>query len=159
MNNQQRDDLAENIRLSLVYFERSTEALEEKDSEFRPTDSMMSVAQQVAHVAHSIHWLLNGAFSPDGFDMNFDQHMKEVGAVTSLSAAREQVRSAFADVLEQMQTRPLEEWLVPIVPNPVMAGEPRYHALDGVIDHTAHHRGALTVYSRLLGKTPAMPYM
>ena len=25
-------------------------------------------------------------------------------------------------------------------------------------DHTSHHRGALTVYARLRGKTPAMPY-
>ncbi len=25
--------------------------------------------------------------------------------------------------------------------------------------HTAHHRGALAVYARLLGKVPAMPYM
>ena len=25
--------------------------------------------------------------------------------------------------------------------------------------HTAHHRGALTVYSRMLGKVPPMPYM
>jgi hypothetical protein len=28
----------------------------------------------------------------------------------------------------------------------------------GSTDHTAHHRGALTVYSRLLGKVPKMPY-
>jgi uncharacterized damage-inducible protein DinB len=26
------------------------------------------------------------------------------------------------------------------------------------VEHTAHHRGALTVYSRLLGKVPPMPY-
>jgi len=28
-----------------------------------------------------------------------------------------------------------------------------------MVEHTAHHRGALTVYSRVLGKVPAMPYM
>jgi uncharacterized damage-inducible protein DinB len=27
-----------------------------------------------------------------------------------------------------------------------------------MVEHTAHHRGALTVYSRLLGKVPLMPY-
>jgi uncharacterized damage-inducible protein DinB len=27
-----------------------------------------------------------------------------------------------------------------------------------MVEHTAHHRGALTVYSRKLGKVPPMPY-
>jgi hypothetical protein len=27
-----------------------------------------------------------------------------------------------------------------------------------MVEHTAHHRGALTAYSRLLGKVPPMPY-
>ena len=27
-----------------------------------------------------------------------------------------------------------------------------------MVEHTAHHRGALTVYSRPLGKVPPMPY-
>jgi uncharacterized damage-inducible protein DinB len=27
-----------------------------------------------------------------------------------------------------------------------------------MVEHTAHHRGALTVYSRLLGKVSQMPY-
>lgn len=28
-----------------------------------------------------------------------------------------------------------------------------------ILEHTAHHRGVLTVHSRLCGHTPAMPYM
>jgi uncharacterized damage-inducible protein DinB len=33
-------------------------------------------------------------------------------------------------------------------------------AIFGAItDHTAHHRGALTVYARLNGIVPPMPYM
>ena len=39
-----------------------------------------------------------------------------------------------------------------------MGGVPRAAILSGITDHTAHHRGALTVYARLLGKTPPMPY-
>ena len=30
--------------------------------------------------------------------------------------------------------------------------------INGITDHSAHHRGALAVYARLLGKEPAMPY-
>jgi uncharacterized damage-inducible protein DinB len=40
-----------------------------------------------------------------------------------------------------------------------MGGEPISSIVGAISDHTAHHRGALTVYSRLLGKTPLMPYV
>jgi len=30
--------------------------------------------------------------------------------------------------------------------------------LDIMIDHTAHHRGAIAQYARLLGKEPSIPY-
>ncbi len=30
--------------------------------------------------------------------------------------------------------------------------------ISAITDHTSHHRGALSVYARLLGKVPAMPY-
>ena len=30
---------------------------------------------------------------------------------------------------------------------------------SGITDHTAHHRGALTVYARVQGIVPPMPYM
>jgi uncharacterized damage-inducible protein DinB len=41
----------------------------------------------------------------------------------------------------------------------VMGGAPRYAVISAIEDHTAHHRGALTVYSRLRGHVPTMPYM
>jgi uncharacterized damage-inducible protein DinB len=40
-----------------------------------------------------------------------------------------------------------------------MGGLPRYAIVSALTDHTAHHRGALTVYARLLGLVPPMPYM
>ena len=46
---------------------------------------------------------------------------------------------------------------------PAIAGArdeaPKGAAAQGLVDHTAHHRGALAVYARLVGKTPSMPYM
>jgi hypothetical protein len=39
-----------------------------------------------------------------------------------------------------------------------MGGAPRASIIDGLTDHTAHHRGSLAVYARLRGKTPPMPY-
>jgi uncharacterized damage-inducible protein DinB len=39
-----------------------------------------------------------------------------------------------------------------------MGGMPRESIIGGIVDHTAHHRGALSVYARLVGREPAMPY-
>ena len=50
------------------YFNRSTRNLTEDHSTFVPAEGMMSAAQQVAHVAHTIDWFLEGAFRPEGFE-------------------------------------------------------------------------------------------
>ena len=47
----------------------------------------------------------------------------------------------------------------PLPPGPVMGGLPMSEVVWAMIEHTAHHRGALTVYSRMLNKVPVMPYM
>jgi len=36
---------------------------------------------------------------------------------------------------------------------------PRMAMIGAITDHTAHHRGALTVYARLNQVVPPMPYM
>jgi len=51
-----------------------------------------------------------------------------------------------------------EEWATPLAPGPIMGGAPRLAVFSAIAEHTAHHRGALSVYSRLLGKVPPMPY-
>ena len=40
----------------------------------------------------------------------------------------------------------------------IMEGAPRLSVVSGIVDHTAHHRGSLAVYARLIGKEPLMPY-
>ena len=50
-------------------------------------------------------------------------------------------------------------WVEPLPPGPIMGGLPRLAVFGALTDHTAHHRGALSVYARLLGKVPPMPYM
>jgi len=39
-----------------------------------------------------------------------------------------------------------------------MGGEPRAAVVGAIVDHMAHHRGALSVYARLLGYAPPIPY-
>jgi len=141
------------------YFNRSTRSLAEAHSTFRPADGTMTTAQQVAHAAHTIDWFMEGAFRPEGFDMNFDAHAATVERVTSLAAAREWFDRAMAAAKAAVSARSDDELMAALPPGPIMGGAPRMAIFGAITDHTAHHRGALTIYARLQGVTPPMPYM
>lgn len=154
-----RDMMLRRLKSCEQYFDRSTECLTEEHSSFKPRQETMTAAQQVAHVAQTVDWFREGAFSADGFDLDFEKHTAQVAKVTSLADAREWLASAFARLREAVETHSEEAWREPIAEGPVMGGLPRFWIVGSLEDHTAHHRGALTVYSRLNGLTPAMPYM
>jgi len=140
-------------------FDRSTGALDEGDSGFAPQEGLMTVAQQVAHVAQSLDWFIEGAFErPDGPDLDFEGHMKKVLQVTSLAAAREWMDRSWARAKEALASRTDADLDEPFA-GELFGGQPKRALVDMNADHVAHHRGALTVYARLLGKTPPMPYM
>lgn len=141
------------------FFDKSTACLTEDDSTFAPADGMMTTAQQVAHVAQTVDWFLEGAFRPEGFDMDFEKHGAEIAGVTSLDAARDWMSRAFAAAEKAIEEHSAEDWQVPLPEGPVMGGMPRGVIFGAIADHTTHHRGALTVYARLRGHVPEMPYM
>jgi uncharacterized damage-inducible protein DinB len=132
--------------------------LEEADSQFAPHEGMMTVAQQVAHAAQTLDWFIQGATRPEGFDLDFAAHAKEVAAVTSLAAARVWMDKAYAHAVAFLRSQTPEELARPLPAGPVMGGQPVTDIVWAMVEHTAHHRGALTVYSRMLGKVPVMPY-
>lgn len=156
MNSPQNQGFTKQLEVSKQFFNRSTRVLEEPDSEFRPQPGMMTVAQQVAHTAQTIEWFVQGVTSTGGFDLNFDQHAKELQKVTSLVAARKMLEAAFSKALQFVRDSDLAS---SIPPGPIMGGQPLGNIVWAIVEHTAHHRGALTVYSRQLGKVPPMPYM
>jgi uncharacterized damage-inducible protein DinB len=147
------------IAAAQEYFNRSTRSLTEQLSGFAPSAGMFTVAQQVAHVAQTVEWFIEGAFRPEGFNMDFEAMDAEVRRVTSLAEAREWLGRAFAAALRTVAAKSDAELLVPLPAGPIMGGLPRMAIFGAITDHTAHHRGALTVYSRLNGITPPMPYM
>lgn len=140
------------------FFNRSTRCLTEEDSNFAPAPGTWTVAQQVAHAAQTVDWFFEGAFRPEGFAMDFERMGAEVGQVQSLTEARAWLARSFERALADLAGRSPEELREPLPPG-VMEGQPRAAIIGALMDHTAHHRGALTVYARLLGKVPAMPYM
>lgn len=154
----ERSDFVNQMLASQEFFERSTRVLEEADSEFRPQDGMMTVAQQVAHAAQTLNWFVEGVTRPEGFDLDFDKQAKQLNAVKSLSAARQSLKEAYANVIRFLRSRTPEQLAVPLPEGPIMGGQPLSYVVWAMVEHTAHHRGALTVYSRVLGRVPPMPY-
>lgn len=140
------------------FFDRSSNCLTEEDAGFAPKEGMFTVTNHVAHTAHTVDWCVDGMFSPDGFAMNFEQAMKEMFACTSLEAARTWFKKSIANAVEIVGSKSDEELQQVMPKNDIMNG-PRLVVIGAISDHTAHHRGALTVYARLLGKEPKMPYM
>ena len=152
-------DFAQQLLASKDFFERSTRVLDENDSGFRPRAGMMTVAQQVAHAAQTLDWFIAGVSRAEGFDLDFEKHAKTVESVTSLAAAREWMEKAYANAIQFLRSRSPEDLSRPLPPGPILGGQPISDIVWAMVEHTAHHRGALTVYSRELGKVPPMPYV
>jgi uncharacterized damage-inducible protein DinB len=151
-------DFANQLLASQDFFQRSTRVLDEADSGFRPVEGMMTVAQQVAHTAQTLDWFMEGATRPEGFDLDFAKHAAAIEAVTSLTAAREALATSYANAIHFLRSQSPADLARPLPPGPIMGGQPITDIVWAMVEHTAHHRGALTVYSRQLGKVPPMPY-
>lgn len=139
-------------------FLRSSSALTEEDSTFAPVEGMYTAAQHVAQVAMTVDWFVEGGLGDKSFDLDFEEAERQVRQVQSLTQARQMLEEAFQRVIDKtasMDPAKLNELLPP---GPILGGVPRHTIFGAICDHTAHHRGALTVYARLLGKTPPMPY-
>ena len=154
----QHYDFANQLVASKEFFDRSTRVLDEADSGFRPREGMMTVAQQVWHAAQTLDWFIEGASRSEGFDLDFDKQAKALAAVTSLAAARQMFETACANAAHFFRSSSAEDLARPLPPGPVMGGRPITDIVWAMVEHTAHHRGALTVYSRELGRVPPMPY-
>ena len=147
------------LRSAHEFFNRSTRNLTEAQSTFAPAEGMMTAAQQVAHVAQTIDWFVDGAFRPEGFDQNWEEQARVVGGYTSLEKARAWFERAVASAQARVASLSDADLLAPLPEGPIMGGLPRFAIFGAITDHTAHHRGALTVYARLNDIVPPMPYM
>ena len=139
-------------------FNRSTRNLTEAMSGFTPAEETMSTAQQVAHTARVIDWLMEGAFRSQGFDMEFEAQIRLVMAVESLSAAREWFEKSIDGAIQILGAQSDVDLMALLPPGPVLSGRPRIGIVREIVDHTAHHRGALTLYARMKAIAPPDPY-
>jgi uncharacterized damage-inducible protein DinB len=144
---------------SLRYLKTATGALTEDDAGFAPQSGMFTTAQQVAHIGQTNDWFLEAVTRPEGFDMDFEKHAQIIAGVTSLAEAHAWVARSFDALAAWLRDSSEEELMAPLPEGPIMGGEAKWRIVLAIIDHTAHHRGALSVYTRVLGKTPPMPYI
>lgn len=143
---------------SQEFFERSTRVLREEHSGFAPSSELYTAAQQVAHVAAVIDWFVVGSFSAFGFSMDHDGIESSVRAVESLTEARRRVAAAYDRARREFAVQPVAALEEEFSEGIMMTGA-KWVVIPAMIEHTAHHRGALAVYSRLLGLVPKLPYV
>lgn len=148
----QINDIAKQFRIS-------TSCFEEADAQFAPREGMHSVARNIAHAGECLVWLVEGAFSAQGFDLDFEaEARREQAQAGSLAAACRHFDACLERAAALLAGRSDEEFLALLPAGPVLGGQPRLAILWSLSDHTASHRGTLGVYARLLGKQPPMPY-
>lgn len=153
-----KQTLINQLNGSKTFLDKSTECLTEEDSGLVPAEGMMSAAQQIAHIAQTVDWFMEGVFGK-GFDMDFEESAKEIMAVTSLKEARDWCARSYKAAVDTIESKSDDELNELTPADSFFGGTPKGLVLGGIWEHTAHHRGALTVYARLAGKVPAMPYM
>jgi uncharacterized damage-inducible protein DinB len=131
---------------------------------FRATPEMMSVAEQLAHLAANTDWqvkLHSSGLSLVDFEF-FQGSMAEAGAVQAalVSAGKDAILSAlraegeaFTSFLASVRDETLEE-MVSFPPPVQPSTKSRFEMLMSAKEHEMHHRGQLMVYQRLLGMVP-----
>jgi len=151
------EHLIRQLETARKLFGTTTSVFESADAGFTPEPALYTVAGHTAHVADSIEWFVEGAFG-GGWDMNFEALIARARAVTTLEEATEWLDRAFANAMEVVGRASEEELVEPMADGPILGGLPRMAVINEIVDHTAHHRGSLAVYARILGKAPPMLY-
>lgn len=152
-----KDSLVGELEATRKFFLTTLSALNANHEHFAPHPDMYSVAAHVAHAADTVHWFIDGAFGK-GWDLEYDAAIARARSVASLAAATSAFHDAFNHAIDVVKNATEEELSAPIPNDVVMHGAPRFAVIGAIVDHTAHHRGSLAVYARLLGIVPPMPY-
>jgi len=146
------------VRQALQFLSRTCSVFTEEDSKYAPTPGQYTVAQHIAHVAQTIDWFMEGGFRDEGFDLDFAAHQTAIREIQSLEQAFTWLAKSVDQASEALANKTQQQMMEPIAQGPVLAGEPRAAIIAAISEHTAHHRGSLAVYARLLGYAPPMPY-
>ncbi len=151
------EGFVEQLSAAHKFFKTTMTAFTEDDSSFSPKPELYTVAAHVAHSADSVDWFVEGAFGK-GWDMDFEALIARAREVKSIEEAMSWFDRSFVQAMAVVGGASDEKLFAPMRDSPIMEGAPRCAIVSGITDHTAHHRGALALYARLLDKVPPMPY-
>jgi uncharacterized damage-inducible protein DinB len=160
------------------FFQRSLSCFTEEDADYRPQPGMLSVSGHIHHTTASIELMMSGILRefPRFGERRYASRRpgatwKEWGMDWAYSANHDTVRAdwslasalrAFDETMDIVSTIFAEltpdEMRQPLGDNPMKLPSAFAVLYFGIFDHTAHHRGALSQYARLLGKEPRIPY-
>lgn len=135
--------LIDQLKSGKEYLDRATRELTEADSTYAPDADSFAAAQQRAHIAKTVDWFMEGAFG-DGFDMNFEEHVTVLKDITSLKGARSLCTQSYDNAIKLIASKTTDEIFEPMPAGSVMGGDPKFVAVSGIVEHTAHHRGSLS---------------
>ncbi len=151
------EGLVKELESTQKFFNTTVSVFESDDEGFAPYPELYTVAGHIAHAADSIDWFIEGAFG-DGWDMDFEGLIAKAKEVTSLQEATEWLDRSFVNA-RAVVGEASDQILFELIPDTrIMEVAPRLAVMSGIVDHTAHHRGSLAVYARLIGKQAPMPY-
>jgi uncharacterized damage-inducible protein DinB len=132
--------------------------------DFRAAPEMMTVGEQLAHLAVNTDWQakLHGSHVTFVDFAYFQRHRAESAAMEAalVSAGKDAILAAlrtegdaFAAFLESTTDETLAE-IVSFPPPVQPATKSRFEMLMSVKEHEMHHRGQVMVYQRMLGMVP-----
>ena len=145
------------LRVMQKFFKKSISVLDEADSGYRPGDTGWTVAQQLRHTAMTVEWFTDGVFGGKGFATDWEAQMAHINQASSLDEEKAYFDKAVDDACTTWG-KLSEADLMEVISDPLMGTMPKIAVVGSMVDHTAHHRGALATYARVMGKEPEMPY-
>ena len=150
------EGLVKELESTQKFFKTTVSVFESDDAGFAPYPELYTVAGHIAHAADSIDWFIEGAFD-DGWDMEFEASIAKAKEVTSLQGATEWLDRSFGNA-RAVVGEASDQILFELIPDTrIMEVAPRLAVMSGIVGHTAHHRGSLAVYARLIGTQVPMP--
>lgn len=142
------------FKLRVLWTARLVREFSDADLALRPAEGSMSTTEQILQICGSSNFLKqvlsSGPVDPTAFRREFD-----VSTVDKALAAIHQMMGEVEAAAQSMSAEAWTEQIEPFGPEWRMTrGQVAYLMLE----HEAHHRGQLTVYLRIAGKTPPVLY-
>ena len=100
-----KQGIIENLKSMRQFFLNTINCLTEEDSAYAPKEDMYKVSEHIGHTAHTVEWFMDGAFSPQGFDMNFENYAERMKQHTSLTKSIAYFQDTVEQAIQKIQDR------------------------------------------------------